>query len=154
MNVEEDEIDFSKYLMATIRLPVRITKDGNLMALHDYADIVINEMYCVPAKTSTSVYDMVAKYAEEHPAYLEKIVLEQTLFKESGAKEDQSGAKEDQSGAKEDQSGAKEPEDIVDENFAVELHEFPFIRRRQKPKNMTFRLRHRASNFTKKAYCQ
>ena len=140
MNVEEDEIDFSKYLMATIRLPVRITKDGNLMALHDYADIVINEIDCVPAKTSTSVYNMVAKYAEEHPAYLEKIVLEQTVFKESGTKEDQ--------------SGTKEPEDIVDENFAVELHEFPFIRRRQKPKNMTFRLRHRASNFTKKAYCQ
>ena len=143
MNVKEDEIDFSKYLMATIRLPVRITKDGNLMALHDYADIVINEMDRVPAKTSTSVYDMVAKYAEDNPAYLEKIVLEQTVFKEPVLK----GPEE-----KEDEQGNSST--TMDEKFAVELHEFPFMRRRQKPKNMTFRLRHRASNFTKKAYCQ
>jgi hypothetical protein len=143
MNVEEDEIDFSKYLMATIRLPVRITKDGNLMALHDYAGIVINEIDGVPAKTSTSVYDMVAKYAEENPAYLEKIVLEQTVLEEPVLKGPE---------VKEDEQGNSSS--IMDEKFAVELHEFPFMRRRQKPKNMTFRLRHRASNFTKKAYCQ
>jgi glycerophosphoryl diester phosphodiesterase len=149
MNVEEDEVDFSNYLMATIRLPVRITKDGNLMALHDYADIVINEVDCVPAKTSTSVYDMVAKYADEHPAYLEKIVLEQTLSEAKDAKE----VNQDKS-LTEDRIVEQDKSSTVDEKFAVELHEFPFIRRRQKPKNMTFRLRHKVSNFTKKAYCQ
>jgi len=138
MNVEEDEIDFSKYLMATIRLPVRITKDGKLMALHDYAGIVINEIDCVPAKTSTSVYDMVAKYAEDNPAYLEKIVLEQSVIEEPVIKGPEQG----------------NSSSIMDEKFAVELHEFPFMRRRHKPKNMTFRVRNRASNFTKKAYCQ
>lgn len=150
MNVEEDEIDFSKYLMATIRLPVRITKDGNLMALHDYAEIVVNEMHCVPAKTSTSVYDMVAKYAEDNPAYLEKIVLEQTLSEVKDAKV----VNQDKSLIEHHRIIEEDKSSTVDEKFAVELHEFPFIRRRQKPKNMTFRLRHRASNFTKKAYCQ
>lgn len=129
MDVDKDDIDFSKYLMATIRVPVRITREGSLMALHDYADIVVSEIIGVPTKTSTSVYSTVVKYAEDNPAYLEKIVLEE-------------------------QPSSEEPSLIKDEKFAVELHEFPFLRRRQKPKNMTFRVRNRASNFTKKAYCQ
>jgi hypothetical protein len=144
MDVDKDDIDFSKYLMATIRLPVRITREGNLMALHDYADIVVGEMIGIPTKTSTSVYSTVVKYAEEHPSYLEKIVLEEDLQERTCSSSEPLSS----------EPLSNESPIIKDEKFAVELHEFPFLRRRQKPKNMTFRLRHRASNFTKKAYCQ
>lgn len=137
--MDAEDIDFDNYLMATIRLPVRITRDGDFLALHDYADIVIGEIVGFPKKSSeTSVFKKVVAYAEENPEYLRKVA--HNISTKPYMDEVVSGPMD------EVVSG---PIDVVHE-----LHEFPFLRRRQKPKNMTFRLRHKASNFTKKAYCQ
>ena len=147
--MDAEDIDFDNYLMATIRLPVRITRDGDFLALHDYVDIVIGEMVGFPKKSSeTSVFGKVVAYAEENPEYLQKVALNISTKPQMNEVD-----------LMDEMSGPMNEMDPMNElsgptNEVHELHEFPFLRRRQKPKNMTFRLRHKASNFTKKAYCQ
>ena len=145
--MDAEDIDFDNYLMATIRLPVRITRDGDLLALHDYADIVIGEIVGFPKKSSeTSVFKKVVAYAEENPEYLRKVA--HNISTKPYMDEVVSGPMD---------VVVSGPMDVVVSgpiDVFHELHEFPFLRRRQKPKNMTFRLRHKASNFTKKGYCQ
>ena len=153
--MDAEDIDFDNYLMATIRLPVRITRDGDLLALHDYADIVIGEIVGFPKKSSeTSVFKKVVAYAEENPEYLRKVA--HNISTKPYMDEVVSGPMDEVVSGPMDVVVSGPMDVVVSGPIDVfhELHEFPFLRRRQKPKNMTFRLRHKASNFTKKGYCQ
>ena len=126
-----------KYLMAFVRIPVRVTSDGNLSLLNEYSKITIEKMDEILTRTNDTIYSKVVDYLENFDVIEEKAkVKEEEEVKEEEVKEEE-----------EEEEKEKEKEEAK-----PILHEFPYIKKSKKPRNTTFRARFKSQNFTKKVY--
>ena len=126
-----------KYLMAVVRIPVRVTSDGNLSLLNEYSKITIEKMDEILTRTNDTIYSKVVDYLENFDVIEEKAkVKEEEEVKEEEVKEEE-----------EEEEKEKEKEEAK-----PILHEFPYIKKSKKPRNTTFRARFKSQNFTKKVY--
>ena len=66
----QDEENFDNYLIATIKLPIKVGIDGNLYTLNNYVNITIENMMDTPMKSTDSIHDKVVEYITSHPEYL------------------------------------------------------------------------------------
>ena len=163
-----------KYLMATIRIPVRISLDGELTLLNEYSKIEIEKMNeeteMLLTKTTDTIYSKVIEYLgmyiqlkntsiileekekeEEEKEEEEKEEEEkEEEDKEDKEKEEEEKEKEDKED-KEKEEEEKEEEDKEDKE-KEEMYEFPYMKKSKKPLNGTFRERFKSQNFTKKVY--
>ena len=139
----------ARYLTATLRIPVRISLEGDVTLLNEYAQISVGEMDgWKPTKTNETIYSKVIQYlsAEE----------DDELGKVCEKMEEELGKKE-----KEEKEETKEEEEIKEEETKEEekkeepqivMHEFSYFKKSKKPLNATFRARIKSQNFTKKVY--
>ena len=130
---EEDDQDnehlLKNCLMATIRIPIRIDKDGSFDMINHYGEIKIEEMSDIPIKSSDSLYTKLLAYIRENPEYLAKIMKE---F--------------------ESESDQQEQQESVTE-ITPDLFNFSNMKTREKPLNTSFRSKTiKSKNFTKKNY--
>ena len=117
--------------MATIRIPIRIDKDGSFDMINHYGEIKIEEMSDIPIKSSDSLYTKLLAYIRENPEYLAKIMKDMEL---KGEDEQQ------------------EQEESVTE-ITPDLFDFSNQKTREKPLNTSFRSKTiKSKNFTKKNY--
>ena len=115
--------------MATIRIPIRIDKDGSFDMINHYGEIKIEEMSDIPIKSSDSLYTKLLAYIRENPEYLAKIMKE---F--------------------ESESDQQEQQESVTE-ITPDLFNFSNMKIREKPLNTSFRSKTiKSKNFTKKNY--
>jgi len=119
----QDEEDFDNYLIATIKLPIKVGIDGNLFTLNDYVKITIENMMETPIKSADSIHDKVVEYITNHPEYFKR---RKPCFRQDFVAE-------------------------TNENQTL-LHSFPYFNRRKKPLNITFRAKGKSRSFTKKHY--
>jgi len=128
-----------KYLMATIRIPVKISLDGELTLLNEYSKIEIEKMNeeteMLLTKTTDTIYSKVIEYLG---MYIQ--VKNTSIILEEEDKEEEDKEEED-----------KEEEDKEEED-KEEMYEFPYMKKSKKPLNRTFRARFKSQNFTKKVY--
>jgi len=129
----QDEEDFDNYLIATIKLPIKVGIDGNLYTLNDYVNITIENMKDTPIKSADSIQDKVVEYITSHPEYLKR---RKSCFREDFVTQD---------------FGTQEFDTKTNENQTL-LHSFPYFNRRKKPLNITFRAKGKSRSFTKKHY--
>ncbi len=127
MSIYICKMDFKNYLTATIKVPVRINSEGELIVLDNYAEISIEPLTNEPRETFDSIYEKMIEYVQQNPGYLTCIV--------------------DEGKSLNDQSLCENP---VDNNPV--LHRFPNFKRSKKPLNTTFRNKGTKHNFTKKNY--
>ena len=125
-----------KYLMAVVRIPVRVTSDGNLSLLNEYSKITIEKMDEILTRTNDTIYSKVVDYLENFDVIEEKAKV----------KEEEEEVKEEE--VKEED----EEEEEEKEEAKPILHEFAYIKKSKKPRNTTFRARFKSQNFTKKVY--
>jgi hypothetical protein len=165
---DEEEFDFTNYLIATIRIPVKVKLDGKLSVLNDYVKIEIEKMNSFPKKSNDSIYNKIVEYVDKNPEYLEIIANthnDEGKTKDKGTKEGtkDKGTKEVSKGedegtkevSKEEDEGTKEVSKEEDEETQEEasiLHNFPYFNKSKQPLNITFRAKVKAQNFTKKIY--
>ena len=127
-NNEDNEHLLKNCLMATIRIPIRIDKDGSFDMINHYGEIKIEEMSDIPIKNSDSLYTKLLAYIRENPEYLAKIMKE---F--------------------ESESDQQEQESVTE--ITPELFNFSNQKTREKPLNTSFRSKTiKSKNFTKKNY--
>ena len=128
---EDNEHLLKNCLMATIRIPIRIDKDGSFDMINHYGEIKIEEMSDIPIKSSDSLYTKLLAYIRENPEYLAKIMKDMEL---KGEDEQQ------------------EQEEYVTE-ITPDLFDFSNQKTREKPLNTSFRSKTiKSKNFTKKNY--
>ena len=128
---EDNEHLLKNCLMATIRIPIRIDKDGSFDMINHYGEIKIEEISDIPIKSSDSLYTKLLAYIRENPEYLAKIMKDMEL---KGEDEQQ------------------EQEESVTE-ITPELFNFSNQKTREKPLNTSFRSKTiKSKNFTKKNY--
>ena len=117
--------------MATIRIPIRIDKDGSFDMINHYGEIKIEEMSDIPIKSSDSLYTKLLTYIRENPEYLAKIMKDMEL---------------------EGEDEQQEQEESVTE-ITPDLFNFSNMKIREKPLNTSFRSKTiKSKNFTKKNY--
>ena len=113
-----------KYLMATIRIPVKISLDGELTLLNEYSKIEIEKMNeeteMLLTKTTDTIYSKVIEYLGMYIQVKNTSIILEEEDKEEEDKE--------------------------------EMYEFPYMKKSKKPLNRTFRARFKSQNFTKKVY--
>ena len=127
-NNEENEHLLKNCLMATIRIPIRIDKDGSFDMINHYGEIKIEEISDIPIKSSDSLYTKLLAYIRENPEYLAKIMKDMEL------------------------KGEDEQEESVTE-ITPDLFNFSNMKIREKPLNTSFRSKTiKSKNFTKKNY--
>ena len=124
----QDEEDFDNYLIATIKLPIKVGIDGNLYTLNDYVKITIENMMETPIKSADSIHDKVVEYITNHPEYFKR--LKPCFIQDFDTQEFVAETNENQ----------------------TLLHSFPYFNRRKKPLNITFRAKGKSRSFTKKHY--
>ena len=117
-------MDYQNYLTATIRVPVKISQEGELIMLDNYAEISIEPLTHEPRETFDSIYEKLIEYVRENPSYLTRI-LNEGLDK----------------GLNEGLNEGVSP-----------LHRFSYFKKSKKPLNTSFRNKGRKHNFTKKNY--
>ena len=145
-----------KYLMAVVRIPVRVTSDGNLSLLNEYSKITIEKMDEILTRTNDTIYSKVVDYLENFDVIEEKAKVKEE--EEEEVKEEEEEVKEEEEEeVKEEEEEVKEEEEKEEEVKEKEeakpiLHEFPYIKKSKKPRNTTFRARLKSQNFTKKVY--
>ena len=127
-----------KYLMAVVRIPVRVTSDGNLSLLNEYSKITIEKMDEILTRTNDTIYSKVVDYLENFDVIEEKAKVKE---------EEEEEVKEEEEEVKEEEE--KEEEVKEKEEAKPILHEFPYIKKSKKPRNTTFRARLKSQNFTK-----
>jgi hypothetical protein len=114
------------FLIATIKVPVKINSNGEIIALDDYAEITVEPLTTEPKQTFDSVYGKIIEYIHNNPEYLTSVVDE------------------------------KEPDDEHDETTTITndtiLHNFSYLKKSKKPLNISFRNKGTKHNFTKKNY--
>ena len=120
-----------KYLIAVVRIPVRVTSDGNLTLMNEYSKITIEKMDEILTRTNDTIYGKVVDYMDKFDAIEEEEVLNEEKEKEEVLNEE------------------KEEEE---EEIKPILHNFSNIKKSKKPMNATFRARLKSQNFTKKVY--
>jgi hypothetical protein len=137
----QDEENFDNYLIATIRLPIKVSIDGNLYTLNDYVNITIEKMMDTPIKSADSIHDKVVEYITSHPEYFKR---RKCNFREIISDANEESVTEE--------SIIKENNVDKPELNQTLLHSFPYFNRRKKPLNITFRAKGKSRSFTKKHY--
>ena len=138
----QNEEDFDNYLIATIKLPIKVGIDGNLYTLNDYVNITIENMMDTPIKSADSIHDKVVEYITKHPEYFKR---RKPSFREIIAQEFDTQEFDTQ------EFDTQEFDTKTNENQTL-LHSFPYFNRRKKPLNITFRAKGKSRSFTKKNY--
>ena len=120
------DTQYKNFLTATIKVPVKINANGELVMLDDYAEISVEPLTNEPRETFDSIYEKLIEYVQRNPGYLTRIIAE---------------------------NEEEEDEIIVQEENLKEspLHTFSF-KKSKKPLNTSFRNRSTKHNFTKKNY--
>ena len=120
-------MDFTNYLTATIKVPVRINAEGELIVLDNYAEISIEPLANEPNETFDSIYEKMIEYVQQNPGYLSCAVDEGL--------------------------NQKPDSETLDESICEHImHTFPYFKKSKKPLNTTFRNKGAKHNFTKKNY--
>jgi hypothetical protein len=145
--------NFDNYLIATIKLPIKVSVDGNLYTLNDYVNITIENMMDRPIKSSDSIYDKVVEYISDHPEYFKR---RKCNFREMLAETNEKTNEKTNEMVTETNEMVVETNDetneIKTELNQTLLHSFPYFNRRKKPLNITFRAKGKSRSFTKKNY--
>lgn len=118
-------MDYQNYLTATIRVPVKISQEGELIMLDNHVEISIEPLTHEPRETFDSIYEKLIEYVRENPSYLTRILDERPI------------------------EGLDEG---LDEEVVSSLHRFSYFKKSKKPLNTSFRNKGRKHNFTKKNY--
>ena len=111
------------FLIATIKVPVKVSSDGEIIMLDDYAEISVEPLTTEPRQTFDSISEKIIEYVHKNPEYLTSIVQETETF---------------------DKTFDQEEENI--------LHPFAYFKKSKKPLNISFRNKGKKHNFTKKNY--
>ena len=114
------------FLIATIKVPVKVNSDGKIITMDDYADISVEPLTTEPIKSYDSIYTKIIEYIHKNPEYLTTIVHDV-----------------------EDEQEISEPPTHVEESI---LHHFTYFKKSKKPLNISFRNKGIKHNFTKKNY--
>jgi hypothetical protein len=120
-------MDCQNYLTATIKVPVKINAEGELIVLDNYAEISIEPLTSEPRETFDSIYEKIIEYVQQNPGYLTCIVDEGVNQKHE----------------------SEDPDEGLGEHI---MHTFPYFKRSKKPLNTSFRHKGTKHNFTKKNY--
>ena len=115
------------FLIATIKVPVKINSNGEIIALDDYVEVSVEPLTTEPKQSFDSVYEKIIEYVHNNPEYLTSIVQETETFDKTF-----------------DETFDKEEESI--------LHRFAYFKKSKKPLNISFRNKGKKHNFTKKNY--
>jgi hypothetical protein len=123
------------FLIATIKVPVKVNSDGEIIMLDDYAEIRIEPLTTEPRQTFDSISEKIIEYVHKNPEYLTSIVQETETF---------------------DKTFDKTFDETFDKTFDQEeesiLHRFAYFKKSKKPLNISFRNKGKKHNFTKKNY--
>lgn len=121
------------FLIATIKVPVKVNSDGEIIMLDDYAEISVEPLTTEPRQTFDSISEKIIEYVHKNPEYLTSIVQETETFDQ-----------EDTFDKTFDQTFDQEEKSI--------LHRFAYFKKSKKPLNISFRNKGKKHNFTKKNY--
>jgi len=115
----------ARYLTATLRIPVRISLEGDLTLLNEYAQISVGEMDgWRPTKTNETIYSKVIQYlSAEEDDELGKVCekMEEELDKKEEIKEEKEETKEEKEETKEEiEEETKEEEEETKEEIEEE----------------------------------
>ena len=113
------------FLIATIKVPVKVSPDGEIIMLDDYAEISVEPLTTEPRQTFDSISEKIIEYVHKNPEYLTSIVQETETF----------GQDKDNN----------EGEESI-------FHQFAYFKKSKKPLNISFRNKGKKHNFTKKNY--
>ena len=119
------DTQYKNFLTATIKVPVKINAEGELVMLDNYAEITVEPLTSEPRETFDSIYEKLIEYVHRNPGYLTSIIQEN------------------------EEPGEEEDESIVLKESP--LHTFSF-KKSKKPLNTSFRNKGPKHNFTKKNY--
>ena len=137
----------ARFLMATLRIPVRVGVDGDLILLNEYSKIEIGEMDGpITTKTNETIYSKVIDYLAR-PREDEESIKEDEEEEES--REEEPREEEEAEPREEEEEPIKEEEEREPPKY-----KFPYMKKSKKPMNITFRARNKSQNFTKRVYCQ
>lgn len=120
------------FLIATIKVPVKVNPDGEIIMLDDYAEISVEPLTTEPRQTFDSISEKIIEYVHKNPEYLTSIVQETDTFDKTFDQDDTNGQ-------------AIEGEESI-------LHRFAYFKKSKKPLNISFRNKGKKHNFTKKNY--
>jgi len=120
------------FLIATIKVPVKVNSDGEIIILDDYAEIGVEPLTTEPRQTFDSISEKIIEYVHKNPEYLTSIVQETETFDKTFGQDDTFGQ-------------AIEGEESI-------LHRFAYFKKSKKPLNISFRNKGKKHNFTKKNY--
>jgi len=134
--------------MAVVRIPVRVTSDGDLILLNDYSKINIEKMDEILRKTGDTIYSKVIDYLDKAIKEEE----EEEVIKKEETKEEEEVIKKEETKEEEEVIKKEETKEEEEEKTEPILYEFPYIKKSKKPLNATFRARLKSQNFTKKVY--
>ncbi len=124
------DTQYKNFLTATIKVPVKINAEGELVMLDNYAEITVEPLTNEPRETFDSIYEKLIEYVQRNPGYLTSILQENEGNENEGTE------------------GPGEESIVLKES---PLHTFSF-KRSKKPLNTSFRNRGTKHNFTKKNY--
>jgi hypothetical protein len=124
------------FLIATIKVPVKVNSDGKIITMDDYADISVEPLTTEPTKSFNSIYTKIIEYIHKNPEYLTSIVHdeEETPIEDT---------------YEEEERDIEDPPAHVEESI---LHRFTYFKKSKKPLNISFRNKGIKHNFTKKNY--
>ncbi len=71
MSIYICKMDYQNYLTATIKVPVRMNAEGELIVLDNYAEISIEPLVNEPRETFDSIYEKMIEYMEQNPGLTE-----------------------------------------------------------------------------------
>ena len=120
------------FLIATIKVPVKINSNGEIIALDDYVEVSVEPLTTEPKQSFDSVYEKIIEYVHNNPEYLTSIVQETETFDKTFGQDDTNGQ-------------AIEGEESI-------FHRFAYFKKSKKPLNISFRNKGKKHNFTKKNY--
>lgn len=120
------------FLIATIKVPVKVSPDGEIIMLDDYAEISVEPLTTEPRQTFDSISEKIIEYVHKNPEYLTSIVQETETFDKTFGQDDTNGQ-------------AIEGEESI-------FHRFAYFKKSKKPLNISFRNKGKKHNFTKKNY--
>jgi hypothetical protein len=123
------DTQYKNFLTATIKVPVKINANGELVMLDNYAEISVEPLTNEPIETFDSIYERIIEYVHRNPGYLTSIIQENEGNENEGTDE----------------------EDKIIVLKESPLHTFSF-KKSKKPLNTTFRNKGTKHNFTKKNY--
>jgi hypothetical protein len=120
------------FLIATIKVPVKVSPDGEIIMLDDYAEIRVEPLTTEPRQTFDSISEKIIEYVHKNPEYLTSIVQETETFDKTF-----------------DETFSQE--EVIEGEESI-LHRFAYFKKSKKPLNISFRNKGKKHNFTKKNY--